>query len=295
MKTRPIAADDLERVAQLLKEDEEHLLGRPSQVGANDLRDWLSRADLANDTVVYEENGDVAAVGWVDFPEESDKTIALGIVHPRYKGRGIGTEILALNEERARGRAKRVHAITIGGDGAAQELLAAHGYREIRRFYDMAIDQTEPPPPVDLPVEPVTEADLRDVHAALEDAWRDHWESSPTTFDEWWARHSQNPNLDLSTWFMIRAGGEVAAATRNEPNRNGGGYIAALGVRRAHRGKGYAKALLLHSFRVFFERGMPRVTLGVDAESPTGATHLYEKVGMHVELENIVFEKRIAE
>jgi ribosomal protein S18 acetylase RimI-like enzyme len=146
-----------------------------------------------------------------------------------------------------------------------------------------------------LPVEPVTEADLRDVHAALEDAWRDHWESSPTTFDEWWARHSQNPNLDLSTWFMIRAGGEVAAATRNEPNRNGGGYIAALGVRRAHRGKGYAKALLLHSFRVFFERGMPRVTLGVDAESPTGATHLYEKVGMHVELENIVFEKRIAE
>jgi ribosomal protein S18 acetylase RimI-like enzyme len=295
MKTRPIAADDLERVAQLLKEDEEHLLGRPSQVGANDLRDWLSRADLANDTVVYEENGDVAAVGWVDFPEESDKTIALGIVHPRYKGRGIGTEILALNEERARGRAKRVHAITIGGDGAAQELLAAHGYREIRRFYDMAIDQTEPPPPVDLPVEPVTEADLRDVHAALEDAWRDHWESSPTTFDEWWARHSENPNLDLSTWFMIRAGGEVAAATRNEPNRNGGGYIAALGVRRAHRGKGYAKALLLHSFRVFFERGMPRVTLGVDAESPTGATHLYEKVGMHVELENIVFEKRIAE
>ena len=58
-----------------------------------------------------------------------------------------------------------------------------------------------------------------------------------------------------------------------------------------YRGRGYAKALLLHTFREFYERGMPRVTLGVDAESPTGATHLYERVGMHVEHENVVFEK----
>jgi hypothetical protein len=36
-----------------------------------------------------------------------------------------------------------------------------------------------------------------------------------------------------------------------------------------------------------------RVTLGVDAESPTGATHLYERVGMHVEAENVVFEKAL--
>ena len=38
---------------------------------------------------------------------------------------------------------------------------------------------------------------------------------------------------------------------------------------------------------------MPRVTLGVDAENPTGATHLYERVGMHVESENVVFEKAL--
>ena len=44
---------------------------------------------------------------------------------------------------------------------------------------------------------------------------------------------------------------------------------------------------------MFFERGMARVTLGVDAENPTGATHLYERVGMHVEQENVVFEKEL--
>ena len=39
--------------------------------------------------------------------------------------------------------------------------------------------------------------------------------------------------------------------------------------------------------------GMPRVTLGVDAENPTGATQLYESVGMHVEQENVVYEKAL--
>jgi ribosomal protein S18 acetylase RimI-like enzyme len=80
---------------------------------------------------------------------------------------------------------------------------------------------------------------------------------------------------------------------RNEANRNGGGYVGAIGVRRPWRGKGYAKALLLYTFREFFQRGTTRVTLGVDAESPTGATHLYERVGMHVEAENVVFEKMV--
>ena len=85
----------------------------------------------------------------------------------------------------------------------------------------------------------------------------------------------------------------MVAVVRNEANRNGGGYVAAIGVRRPWRGKGYAKALLLHTFREFYDRGIKRVTLGVDAESPTGATHLYERVGMHVEQENLVFEKAL--
>jgi len=37
-----------------------------------------------------------------------------------------------------------------------------------------------------------------------------------------------------------------------------------------------------------------RVTLGVDAESPTGATKLYESVGMAVESSNLTYEKAFA-
>ena len=81
---------------------------------------------------------------------------------------------------------------------------------------------------------------------------------------------------------------------RNEANRNGGGYVALLGVRRAWRGLGLGKALLYRSFAEFWTRGVTRVTLGVDAESPTGATKLYERVGMEVESCMVVFEKALA-
>jgi mycothiol synthase len=49
-----------------------------------------------------------------------------------------------------------------------------------------------------------------------------------------------------------------------------------------------------HSFREFHRRGQRRVGLGVDAENPTGATKLYESVGMVVDSEQVVWEKKLA-
>jgi mycothiol synthase len=292
MNVRPFGAEDFEAVTALLREDEEHMLQRPSQIGPGDLREWTARANLAENSWLFEEDGELRAVGWADIVD--DLGVGIGIVHPRWKGTGLGAELLGRSEAAARtAGATRMHQFALGTDPAGAALMAAHGYRDVRHFFEMAIEQTEPPPPVNLPVETVRDEDVRAFHAALDESFQDHWEHHSTPFDEWWSRHESNPNLDLSVWFLIRDGDEIAAVTRNEGNRNGGGYIGAIGVRRAWRGKGYAKALLLHSFRAFFERGMPRVTLGVDAENPTGATHLYERVGMHVEQENVVFEKAL--
>jgi mycothiol synthase len=292
MNVSPFGEADFEAVAALLREDEEHMLQRPSQIGPSDLREWTSRADLAENSWLFEEDGELRAVGWADFVD--DLGVGIGVVRPRWKGTGLGVRLLERSEASARARgAARMQQFALGADTAAAELMTSHGYRDVRHFFEMAIEQAEPPPPVDLPVEAVREEDVQAFHAALDEAFQDHWEHHSTPFDEWWGRHSSNPNLDLSVWFMIRDGDEIAAVTRNEGNRNGGGYIGAIGVRRPWRGKGYAKALLLHSFRVFYERGMPRVTLGVDAENPTGATHLYERVGMHVEQENVVVEKAL--
>ena len=57
--------------------------------------------------------------------------------------------------------------------------------------------------------------------------------------------------------------------------------------------KGVGDALLRHAFGELYRRGARRVGLGVDAENPTGATRLYERVGMRVAYQSDVYAKKL--
>ena len=278
----------------LLAADEEALHGRPSLIAEGDLREWTSRTNLAEDSWLVEDGGELAAVGWFDVLPGED-AFAIGAVHPSRKGQGFGSGLV----ERAEARAQhygiaRLHQFSFAQDEPAHELFLGRGYHEIRRFYEMAIELEERPAVPSVEIETLQVEEAEAFHAALDEAFQDHWEHHSWPFAEWWERQTRNPGFDPSLWFVIREGGEMVAVSRNEANRNGGGYVAAIGVRRPWRGKGYAKALLLHTFREFYDRGMTRVTLGVDAENPTGATQLYERVGMQAEQEHVFYEKRFA-
>jgi ribosomal protein S18 acetylase RimI-like enzyme len=78
-----------------------------------------------------------------------------------------------------------------------------------------------------------------------------------------------------------------------EPGDPDLGYVNTLGVVRPWRRRGVALALLHHSFRELAERGKRRVALGVDGSSLTGAVRLYEKAGMHIARERVMFEKEL--
>ena len=75
--------------------------------------------------------------------------------------------------------------------------------------------------------------------------------------------------------------------------RMGIGWIRTLGVRRPWRKRGLGEALLYHSFGEFYRRGMKTIGLGVDAQNPTGATRLYQKVGMYAASEFLTYEKEL--
>lgn len=60
------------------------------------------------------------------------------------------------------------------------------------------------------------------------------------------------------------------------------GWVNEVGVLAPCRGRWIAAALLRRSFATFALRGLRSVMLNVDAETPTGATALYELVGMRV-------------
>ena len=89
-------------------------------------------------------------------------------------------------------------------------LLTGRGYREVRRFWDMTIELADAPPPDPrLPegfsIEPFSAENARAFHAALEEAFADHWEFQPTSFEKWWERQVAKPDHDPSLWFLIRA------------------------------------------------------------------------------------------
>jgi mycothiol synthase len=290
VRSRPFGEADFEAVATVLADDE-RAFGRPGEIGLEEIHDWTGHVDFERDTWLYEDDDGVVAAGWVYV--RADLGTAVGVVHPRAKGRGLGSELVERGESALRGRARRVHQFALGNDTAAAALLERRGYRDVRHFFDMAIELDARPTPLDVPIESIGEHDARAFHAALEESFSDHWEHHSRSFEEWFERRRQQPTYDLSLWLVIRDGQEIAAVARSE-TRDSGGYVGHLGVRRAWRGRGYGKALLLYTFAEFYDRGVRRVTLGVDAESPTGATHLYERVGMHVEHENVVYEKELA-
>ena len=294
---RPATREDADVVATLLADDEAVLLGRPSRLTALDVASWWVRVDLEHDSWLLEEGGRLVAAGWFEYHDALG--FHVGVVAQGAKGRGLGGKLIDLAEGRAVAAGiPRVHTWVPALDPSAAALCESRGYSEVRRFYDMAIELTEPVPEPTLPeglaIETFVEDDARAFYDALDEAFQDHWENHPRPFEQWWEEKLAAPDYDPTLWFLIRDGGEVAATVRNDPERNGGGYVGAIGVRRPWRGRGLGKALLLHTFGEFQRRGQTRVTLGVDAANPTGATKLYERVGMHVEMEGIVFEKVFA-
>jgi GNAT superfamily N-acetyltransferase len=292
VNVRPATPEDVPAVAELFGSVEEALLGRPSSFDAEAVRGWWQTIALETNTWLFEEDGTLVAAAGGQV--HGDRGSSGGAVRPSAQGRGFGTRLLELVEGRlAEQGAARIHSWAIAADERAAQLFTERGYREARRFWEMAIELEQEPAVPAAPIETFREADAPLVHATIEEAFEDHWEPHPESFEDWWGRQRGRTNYDPSLWFVIRDGDEIAAVARNEL-RTGGGYVGALGVRRPWRGRGYGRALLLHSFREFRRRGKRRATLGVDAANPTGATHLYESVGMHVEQEEIVWEKVLA-
>jgi mycothiol synthase len=293
MNVRPYTPDDAALVAALAAADEELLYDHRSRIQAEDVVQWMT---MAKEAWVWEDAGVAVGAGWCGVWGETGSVI--GVVAA--KGRGIGTEIVRRSEERLREESiAKTHGIAPEPDMAARELFESHGYAEVRRFYDMAIELAEKPVqpvvPDGLVLDEFRPGEERAFHQAIVDSFQDHWDWHGTPFEEWWTmREGQHRDEEGPLWLVVRDGDELAAVTRNEANRHGGGYVGAIGVRREWRGRGLAKALLYATFGEFWRRGVTRVTLGVDAQSPTGATHLYERVGMAVESCMVVFEKRTA-
>ena len=290
MNVRPFVEDDAPAVAALISAEEERFYGRPGRLTAADVlkfRQWHKEA------WVWEEDGRIAASATYGVHGEAANT--RGVVGD--KGHGLGREILERGEAFA--RAEGMTKILTGApepDAAARALFESRGYREVRRFYEMAIELSEAPPepvvPAGFVVDELRDDEYEAFYEVLNEAFAEHWEWHPEPYEDWLARRQgQHRDEHGPIWFVVREGDELVAVTRNDANVAGGGYVGAIGVRPAWRGKGLARALLQRTFAEFWRRGTTRVTLDVDVQNETGAVSLYEQVGMAVETCGVACEK----
>ena len=311
--------DDLEAVVSFLNYawgafvgadefDEEEILSQWQEPGVNPETDIRLLTDPA---------GTIRAYGEFYAREPFVRNFGFVHIHPDNWDLSMGERVLDWVEGRAReaipdapeGARVALHSPIASKDTSTADLLKSRGYEVIRRFYRMMIDLDDRPEtpvwPVGLdgrtPISVRTMGEGEDVTVieAVRDSFRDHWGyvEQPLEVElENWRHRMAEPDFDPSLWFLAEDGGKIAGMSLCKSKFTGHpdmGWVGTLGVLRPWRRKGLATALLQHSFAVYFRRGYKSVGLGVDAQSLTGATRLYEKAGMHVAFEFHAYEKEL--
>ena len=261
----------------------------------------LVNCDLSNDLLIAEVDGEVVAysrVFWQDLVDGGRSYENFGFVDPAWRRRGIGSVLHRMNEERLRAIAeghpdaeeKWLASESVDADAGSVALLRGDGYTAARFFYEMVARTLEgitvPPMPDGLELRPVARDHYRAIWEASAEAFRDHWGEQEWTEADWKRFETDPHNADPRFWRVGWDGDQVAGAIvttvpveENERYGRARAYVAMVSVRRAWGRRGLARALLASSLAGAREAGFTSAALGVDTESPTGATDLYRSLG----------------
>ena len=264
---------------------------------------WLKDA-----WVIVAPDGTLGGYGTLTLEAETGRIFADGYVHPAHYGRGIGTTLIELMERRAaelvptlpQGIPVILENNIVASSEAARSLLERHGYTMNRVYFRMHITLDEPPPPPTWPegisvrVCDGSEEDIRRAYETIEEGFKDHWAHTPRSFEDWRSRMVRE-EFDPTLWFIAWDGDEIAGATLCRVREPGKGWIDQVAVLRPWRKRGLGEALLRHAFGAFYSRNVPRVGLGVDGQSLTGAQRLYQRVGMNITMHIGHYEKQLVE
>jgi mycothiol synthase len=309
LKSRPYAGEaDLQPICDLLNLCNDYDKLDEGYNNVEDLRIQMEHPDISpeRDLRFWEDaTGALAGVGFVRILNSDDdpRTEARAViwVHPQNRGVDLENEILDWALERAR-QAGQEHGrpVYFGmhiDDGAPeyvvarQALMEEYGLEPVRYFFKMVRPLNEPIPEPQFP-EGYTMRHSRGLEdaAAWVDAFNrsfiDHWNFHTRTVEAHANRlrsPNYNPELDL---LAIAPDGNVAGfcfcevfPEENEHTGRSEGWIGMLGTCRGYRNIGLGRAMLLAGMHRLKAEGIETAALGVDAENPTGAVGLYERVG----------------
>lgn len=312
---------DVERLTALLRDHERAGRGWPG-AGREDVLVEVSEPGLRTrqNVVVRDETGLVRA--WGSVHDRAVGRMLLLHVVERGLAEPVGRACSDVILEWSVGQAGEVGAArgvdvqqidtgTFADDERQHRWLAGAGFDRVRTWWQMS--RTVTPEEASLVPAPELwtdrgvvfrlvrrreddgmphEDDLRAVHDVLEEAFTDHFNSKPETFDEFLHRLREDPGHRWDHWWLasldpsaeepgapLQPVGALVATVSESADGPDGSYVSYIGVVEAARGRGVAKGLLRTVIADAATRGRDRVGLEVDAHSSTGAQQLYRSLG----------------
>ncbi len=299
--------DDLDEVVALVAAVDLAVSGE-TLASRDDLRaDWAhARFDLGRDAwLVVAPDGGLAAWAWaLDVTAAHTSIDGQFVVHPDHQWRGLEAPLLEWLEgygaeiaARAAADARVSLGVWCDRRDRRAELYRSAGFARVRSFLRMRLALDELPgdgpayaPPPGLEVRRFTRRrDERALWATGEDAFAEHFRFTDQPFEEW-LPSTLTDEVDTDLWFTAWDDDQMVGYSISyvEPY---GGYVDQLAVRKPWRHRGVGSLLLLTAFTALRERGCSNAVLGVDADNPSGAVSLYERLGMRVSLVHDFYEQ----
>ena len=266
---------------------------------AAEFRLWVAGpAAAGNHAVAVTLAGAIVGYGDVHHPAGDDGARGWVVVDPAWRGRGIGTALVAW----VRGRARRMGLLWI--DFAidvrlrqANAWIAHLGYEPVRTYTrlrlasDAALPAGALPPGLRLRTFQPAQ-DEAAVHGILNAAFADHRNANVVTSEQT-ADNLRRPSFDPAGLFLAEAVAGAAAgqivglcwcySNPDEQRRRceQTGWISDLGIDPAYRRAGLGRALLAHGILWLRDQGADCVELWVESSNGAAVT-LYTSVGFRV-------------
>lgn len=300
---RPAMWEDIPAIVDLCNEVMVAMWGVP-EWSIEDTEKTFSRPGFVLEEYVHlwhDQTGALVGMCSIGVQEPRVRTRVMPYILPKYPAyAALGWELLAWGESVVRHLALPVcpqdaKVQMLSWTNATYmpyvELFQAYGMELIRQYWTMKMELhanlVTPELPEGVTIRPMRYPEESRAMYRLDDiAFADHYGHIPdpamTNYDAW-AHRFNSRWFDPTLWFIAEVDGEYAgfswcqAGMAEDPYL---GYVQTLGVLPTYRRRGLATLLLQHSFRELSQRGMTTVELEVDATNISGATRVYERVGM---------------
>lgn len=309
-----VGSEDVDAIHGLFRRWETHW-EVPMATSAEEILDDLTGPDMVPELDVRGVwSGDrLVAVGAVYHSPSGvrqERVFLQGRVDPACRGCGLGRRLLAWQVERAAEKLREcdpslpwfVRTNEFEWVTEAHHLYARFGLTPVRWFEELIRPLSDPltvPAPEEVEVLPWGKVPSEEARQVSNASFADHWGSTPRDPEAWEHMLSATTNrTDLS--FVAVQGGQVVGVCLNahfprdeEVTGRRDGWILHLGVLEDRRRMGVASALIARSLEAFREAGFSHAMLGVDADSPTGASTLYRRLGFQPLTRSITSELQI--